>query len=83
MTITEAANLLREVTDQWCGSGSPQSLDELLLEAARNLSPDPIFNLAAFLRFNSGDELSGMSDIEMIQEATLISRILGDKRWLS
>jgi len=77
-TVTEAAKEIEKIADDWIVSKSRLSITTVTTGAARQQSKDPIFNLAAFLKYNFPN-LSGESDGDWIDTANQIKKILGGR----
>lgn len=76
MTVTEGAAKIEEVADKWTESQSTESIYAVVLRAANKLSDDPIFNLAAYMKYSFGACLSGEGDGDWIHSAKEVSKLL-------
>jgi hypothetical protein len=71
-TVTEAAAVLDEVCQNWNGKGSVYALT---VRTARRQFKGPIFNIAAWLKFNYGPLYSGETEADWIRSAKDVLRI--------
>ena len=76
MTVTEGAARIEEVADKWTDSQSTESIYAVILRAAKKLSDDPIFNLAAYMKYSFGACLSGEQDNDWIHSAKEVNKLL-------
>jgi hypothetical protein len=76
MTVSEGAAIIEGRLLEWVHADSCFSANVVSLRAARKLSPDPVFNLAAFMKYSYGSTLSNLSDSDWIEEAQQAQKIL-------
>lgn len=71
-TLTEAAANINEVSESWDGK---QSIDVVIVRAAKRQSDDPVFNAAAWMKFNFGPRYYGEEDKDWIRTVKDILKI--------
>ena len=77
--LDESAENITRVMDMWedgwdATSENPANVS---VRAARRQSDEPIFNLAAWLKYNFGDVLTGEENSDWLRHAESIAAILG------
>lgn len=76
-TLTEAANQIQRVTFELIGTVRSDKAFYLgIARAAKQVSKNPVFNVAAYLKFNFGSNLSGMTNQDWLDTAKTLIRIL-------
>lgn len=68
MTLTEAADRIESIAEGPESNSSQFSA----CKTASKLSKDKVFNLAAYLKYNFGPCLQGMTDADWMKEAEVI-----------
>lgn len=70
--ITEAGLILDQHVEEWNGNGS---LSSRMVRRARRLSKNPVFNIAAWMKYNFGGCLAGETDADWLQSAKDVLKI--------
>ena len=75
LTVSEAAGTLDQSADGWLNdSRTTESITSAVIRASKKLSKDPIFNLAAYMRWNYGGCLRGETDADWLENAKNIRK---------
>ena len=74
LTVTAGAEIINQIGEEWTGSTSKDDISVVTIRAAKKLSKDNLFNLAAYLRYNFGPCLSGETDSDWLFTAKEISK---------
>lgn len=80
ISVTSAAKKIGQIASDWVLSNSTESIANVTIKAAKKLSNDPIFNLAAFMKYNFGPCISSESDSDWLDSAKQISQFFEYRR---
>lgn len=76
LTVTEAGAIIDEAMEKWTSAPLKESASALTRRQAKRMSKDPIFNAAAWMKYNFGSALSGETDQDWIRSAQDLRKIL-------
>ena len=79
MNIDEAAAILDNAAENWLVNRTPGPIEDVIVKVARTLTPDGVFNAAAFLKSEFGDQYDGMEEQDWYRAAEAVYKILGGK----
>lgn len=77
MTVTEGAAIINAIADEWMDGKTKLSIYTITRRAANKLSKNPVFNLAAFMKYSF--VLSGETDKSWLESAKEAQKILQGK----
>jgi hypothetical protein len=78
MTVTEGADKINAAGCEWINANSRYSIETITRRAAKGLSKNSIFNLAAYLKYEF-PSMTGMEDADWLDSAKQAQKILGEK----
>lgn len=80
LTVSEAAKKIQTAANKWMGDGkTTKSCSQVTIAAAKKLSNDPIFNTAAYMKYNF-PSMFGVTDSDWIENAEELRTLLKGKK---